>query len=121
MRDLNALNRWRDTSPEVIAMYGGIGDHSCGAFLFGSPTDGKAIRALASSGMGWDHVSISRRNRTPTWREMEWVKHMFFDEHEVAMQLHVPRAQHINVHPYCLHLWRPQLVEIPLPPAIMVG
>jgi hypothetical protein len=37
------------------------------------------------------------------------------------MELHVPIAEHINLHPNCLHLWRPQDVEIPRPPAYMVG
>jgi len=69
----------------------------------------------------WDHVSVSRANRCPNWPEMEHVKRLFFQDTETAMQLHVPAADHINNHPYCLHLWRPHGVEIPRPPAIFVG
>lgn len=69
----------------------------------------------------WDHVSVSRSSRCPNWPEMEFVKRKFFEDHETAMQLHVPIDQHINAHPRCLHLFRPQHVEIPRPPGWMVG
>jgi hypothetical protein len=46
---------------------------------------------------------------------------MFFKADEVAMELHVADAKHISHHPFCLHLWRPQKAEIPLPPAWTVA
>ncbi|WP_428337469.1 DUF7694 domain-containing protein [Paenirhodobacter sp.] len=70
---------------------------------------------------GWDHVSVSLPRRCPNWEEMSFVKGMFFQDDETAMQLHVPLSQHINHHPYCLHLWRPHQFEIPRPPFWMVG
>jgi hypothetical protein len=82
---------------------------------------GHTMLVVASHGMGWDHVSVSLRNRCPKWHEMEYVKRLFFKEDETAMQLHVPPAQHINCHPHCLHLWRPQNAAIPLPDPIMVA
>ena len=96
--------------------------------LYGMPTpeDGGCFRLgkltiIASWGMGWDHVSVSLPDRCPTWDEMERVKRAFFQPWEVAMQLHVASADHINCHPYCLHLWRPHGAEIPLPPKAMVA
>ena len=74
------------------------------------------LRVIASRGGGWDHVSVSLANRTPTWAEMEYVKRLLFKDDEVAMQLHVPVKDHINNHPYTLHLWRPHGKSIPLPP-----
>jgi hypothetical protein len=79
------------------------------------------LRVLASTGEGWDHVSVSLSNRTPTWAEMDHVKQLFFERNEVAMQLHVPTKDNVNNHPFCLHLWRPHNAEIPRPPAILVG
>jgi hypothetical protein len=38
-----------------------------------------------------------------------------------VMQLHAPRAQHINIHPHCLHLWRPLTCDIPMPPSELLG
>lgn len=69
---------------------------------------GQRLRVIASTGGGWDHVSVSTAHRCPTWDETSHVKKLFFYPDETVMQLHVPEAQHINCHPHCLHLWRPQ-------------
>jgi hypothetical protein len=121
MRNLRLLDRYRDTSPATVAWYGGVGDDTCGAFFVPSPTDRADLKVIASSGDGWDHVSVSRPNRCPNWPEMEHVKRLFFRDDETAMQLHVPPADHISIHPNCLHLWRPQNVDLPRPPGWMVG
>jgi hypothetical protein len=76
---------------------------------------------IASAEGGWDHVSVSRKNRCPNWQEMEHIARLFFRDHEEAMQLHVPASDHVNMHPNCLHWWRPTDCEIPRPPAIFVG
>lgn len=86
-----------------------------GAFIIG------ALRILASDGLGWDHVSISLEDRCPTWQEMCSVKELFWDDEDCVMQLHPPRSEYINCHPYCLHLWRPHNKEILRPPSILVG
>lgn len=74
-----------------------------------------------SNGEGWEHVSVSVRDRCPTWDEMEDVKRRFWDDTDTVMQLHVPPKDHVNCHPYCLHLWRPTNCEIPRPPGIFVA
>lgn len=93
-------------------------DDEGGGFLV---HDGKKwLKVIASFGDGWDHVSVSLPTRCPTWEEMEFVKRLFFNEDEVAYQLHVAPKDHINIHSYVLHMWRPQDVAIPLPPTYMV-
>lgn len=95
-----------------------------GAFLIPGPcaTELKVIvSGPEAPPYSWEHVSVSTRNRCPNWAEMEFVKDLFFREDECAMQLHVPRAEHISFHPYCLHLWRPTHCEIPRPPNELVG
>lgn len=121
MRNLHLLDTYRDTSRQVVRYYGHIGDETCGVFAVPSPIDGGELCVIASSGAGWDHVSVSRRNRCPNWPEMDYVKRLFFRDDECAMQLHVPVADHISVHPNCLHLWRPLKEDIPRPPAWTVG
>lgn len=100
------------------ALYG-LGDEQNGAFKVPGPC-GMMLRVIASSGYGWEHVSVSTRKRMPNWTEMEWVKRRTLGD-VVAYQLHLPESQHINVHRFCLHIWRPLTAEIPLPPNWMVA
>jgi hypothetical protein len=120
MIDLDALNKYR------IAVYGYLGDSTGGAFLFELPPSKenkgwRAIKVIASADEGWDHVSVSLDDRTPTWDEMEFIRKKFFKPDEVVVQFHVPASQHINCHPYCLHMWRSWKQTYDLPPPIMVG
>lgn len=121
MRDLTQLDKYRDLSPATVKYFGGPGDSACGSFLVPSPVDRKPCRVIASAGEGWEHVSVSRPHRCPTWAEMEHVKRMFWRDDEAAMQLHVPAADHISLHTYCLHLWRPADGYIPRPPTWMIA
>jgi hypothetical protein len=70
---------------------------------------------------GWEHVSVSCEHRTPNWYEMCWVKDLFWSEDECVVQYHPPRSAYVNVHPHCLHLWRPVDGVMPMPPSMLVG
>jgi len=119
MKDLRTLDRYRVSATDL---WGWDGDETCGAFNVPSPIDRQVLLVIASQGMGWDHVSVSRRNRTPNWYEMEHVKRLCFHDDEVCMQLHVAVAEHVSLHPHCLHMWRPNDGrEIPLPDSITVA
>jgi hypothetical protein len=89
--------------------------------VFAARRKGDIIRMIASDGEGWEHVSVSLANRCPTWAEMCFVKDLFWLPTECVMQLHPPEADHVNNHPFCLHLWRPVAADIPRPPALFVG
>lgn len=117
MKDLTTLDKYR-LSDEERRLYGANGDSGNGIFkVF---VKGKSFRVIASNGGGWEHVSISRQNRCATWDEMCVIKDMFFDETECVVQYHPPKSNYVNVHPYCLHLWRPTTQEIPMPPMLYV-
>jgi hypothetical protein len=97
-----------------------------GAFFFAGKLPGRQLWCVAGDMFGWEHVSTHVANRVkklfmPTWEEMCWVKDQFWDEEDVAMQLHPAKSQWINNHPMTLHLWRPTQETIPLPPGILVG
>jgi hypothetical protein len=95
-------------------------DPKDGGLYFDFNNHGIMYRVIASWGGGWDHVSVSSRRRLPTWSDMTIMYRLFFKDDEYAMQLHCPPDAHINCHPYCLHLWRPQNEAIPTPPQKMV-
>ena len=121
MKSLNGLARYRVTTQQVIDCFGSVGDHRAGVFEIPSPVDRVDLMIIAASSDRWDHVSVSRRDRCPTWDEMDHIKRMFFKPDETAMQLHLPISDHISIHPHCLHIWMPHDSEIPRPPSIMVG
>ncbi len=82
---------------------------------------GQRVFVIASDLMGWEHVSVSRRDRCPTWEEMCQIKAIFWDDTDCVVQYHPPRSEYVNNHPNCLHLWRPTEASVPMPPSIMVG
>lgn len=79
------------------------------------------LRCIASDGEGWEHVSVSLEQRCPNWEEMCFIKSLFWDEEDCVIQYHPPRKNYVNCHKYCLHMWRPVNVDIPIPPSDMVG
>jgi hypothetical protein len=97
-----------------------------GVFQFRGPR-GLDILCIVSDGGGWDHVSFEEvppnehvKQDVPTWEETCAVKDYFFESYEVAIQIHPAKKNYVNLHPFVLHLWRPQNQEIPLPPLWMV-
>ena len=91
-----------------------------GIFLIPGPK-GVKLKIVVSEGSGWDHVSVSRADKTPDWDEMCFVKNLFFGPDETVIQYHPCKREYVNYHAFCLHMWRPQDVELPVPPSFMVG
>lgn len=58
-----------------------------------------------SDGLRWYHVSVSREGRIPFWKDLQYVKDIFIGKKRKAIQILPPADEHVNVHPYCLHLW----------------
>lgn len=120
MLNLYKLPKWVERVPHHT---GEIGDKYNGCFLLASNENAQeTLRVIASSDSddtGWDHLSVSLYNRCPTWSEMEFIKKLFLGD-VIAYQLHLPSKDHINIHPYVLHIWRPWRKEIPLPPTSYV-
>jgi len=92
-----------------------------GAFVVPLKTNKQTVFVIASDGGGWEHVSVSRQDRCPTWAEMCEVKDLFFGSDEWVLQYHPAASDYVNVHPFCLHLWRPIGADFPKPDAWMVG
>lgn len=76
---------------------------------------------LVSSGEThpWEHVSITvlfnKKPVMPSWDVMCLVKHLFWSEDETVLQFHPKKSEYVNLHPKCLHLWKPPY-EVELPP-----
>lgn len=114
MRDLSEiLNNHRLT---VVSN----GNDGIAAYLNHPGYKPKQVAIIASWGGGWEHVSVSLKNRCPTWDEMCIIKDIFWKDDEVVVQFHPKKSEYVNIHPYCLHMWRKIGSEFETPPKIFV-
>ena len=105
--------KYRSSPGDLFGAFDVIGP--CGELLHILATDGADEEEV------WEHVSVSTARRCPNWQEMAAVKDWFWNDDECVVQLHPPKAEHINNHPYCLHLWRRPGHPFAMPPAPFVG
>lgn len=100
--------------------------HPSGSYLF--VIVGKANQVdwvyAKLGGPPYDHVSVSvncEPKRLPTWDEMNWVKDLFWEPEETAVQYHPKKSEYVNFNPWVLHLWSIPSEPYLLPPSILVG
>lgn len=74
---------------------------------YGRPDGLRVIASLAKEldGKTWLHVSCSRKARLPSYQDMCEVKRIFIGEEREAYQVFAPKSKHVNIMPFCLHLW----------------
>lgn len=94
--------------------------------LFRLTIDGALIRCIASDGGGWQHVSVSIEYsaKPPAWAIMCKVRDLFWEDTDWVVQFHPPKAEYVNHHPGCLHLWKYTgggPFQMPTPHFILVG
>lgn len=108
-----------------------------GAFDVASPEPGWRLAVICDDGthgevpesLGWEHVSVHAwrgrkpriQTRTPTWKEMVFVKGLCWDLEDVVVQYHPRASEYVNAHPNVLHLWRNHRMPLATPPAQLVG
>jgi len=90
-----------------------------GAFVI--PYTTNELMVIISDQEGWDHVSVSLKNRCPNWDEMNFIKRLFFDPEETVIQYHPKESQYVNRCKTALHMWRRHGQEYELPSQFMVG
>jgi hypothetical protein len=56
-------------------------------------------------GVPWLHASISRRLKMPDYLDLKLLHRAVFGDGAHAYQVFVPRAEHVNDHEFCLHLF----------------
>lgn len=72
--------------------------------------DGVAARIIVTTSdvpgdpRDWVHASMSRRDQVPSYEDLCALRDAVFRD-GYAYQVFAPPADHINIHPYTLHLW----------------
>ncbi len=89
--------------------------------IYVDPVERKNYFFVFSWGQGWEHLSVSQRNKTPSWDIMCRIKNIFWGEDEVCVEYHPKKEDYVNLHPHCLHIWKEVGKEFPTPPSILVG
>ena len=125
------LDKWRFQEPPYLSApgstFGAFQIRRNGVILQVIATDG-VIESTAPKGPheDWEHVSASaydtmfRKERTPRWEEMCFLKDQFWNEDEVVIQFHPAKSDYVNIHDFVLHLWRWKKGIFPTPPKICV-
>lgn len=117
--NFDKLEKYRVEAGNYGTKYG----EKFGAFYI--PFESYILKVLATDGKGfdpqWEHVSVSLPGRCPNWREMCFIKDLFWSKEETVLQIHPPESLYINQHPHCLHLWKNPNNIFELPPLEYVG
>ena len=109
MKTIDEISKYDNFTLNECSGIGGWG------FLF-LPGQKLPATVIFSTGeaKGWEHVSMSLKNRYPTWKEMCLLKDMFFKTDECVIQFYP--AGDLDIYSYRLHLWRNKNSEFEMPP-----
>lgn len=87
---------------------------------FEIPFESRIIDVIVSDGEGWEHVSVSLQKRCPNWKEMCFIKKLFWGDEIAVVQFHPQKSDYVNIHNFCLHLWKKIGSEFELPEKYLV-
>lgn len=115
MKSIEEIRKTTNLFIEAEAENDGLGGYYYDKF------NNKRLNFIFSYQMGWEHLSVSMPNRTPTWEQMCMMKDIFWNKNEACVEYHPPEEDYVNMHKHCLHIWKPTNEVLPLPPSILVG
>ncbi len=77
------------------------------------------LRVIVSTGpfpdgRDWMHISVSRKDRIPSYDDLKFVKNTFAEK-RFGYQVFPPPGDNVNIHDFCLHVWVPLTGEPPMP------
>ncbi len=115
MKSIEEIRKTTNLFIEAEAENDGLGGYYYDKF------NNKRLNFIFSYQMGWEHLSVSMPNRTPTWEQMCMMKDIFWNKNEACVEYHPKKEDYVNNHKHCLHIWKPTNEVLPLPPSILVG
>ncbi len=73
-------------------------------FSEGVHREGELIVIVSKDDEYW-HLSISHKDRYPTFDEIRDARYKYIPDEVTMAMLFPPKAEYVNVHPNCFHLW----------------
>lgn len=115
MKTIDEIKQTRNLFIEAEAANDGMGGY------YYDSVSNKRLNFIFSYQMGWEHLSVSMPNKTPSWEQMCKMKDIFWNKNEACVQYHPKEEDYVNMHSHCLHIWKPVNDTLPTPPHILVG
>jgi hypothetical protein len=85
---------------EVPIALGDLIEHGSKAYRLGA-----CMIIVSEQAPGW-HMSISRRDRLPSWEEVRDARYALIPDEVLMAMLLPPKADYVNVHPFCFQLYQ---------------
>lgn len=63
---------------------------------------------IISKDAGLWHMSMSRKDRLPSYDELKIARYQFFPDVDYMVQIFPPEKDFVNMHQFTLHLWQPK-------------
>ncbi len=63
---------------------------------------------IVTKDAGLYHLSISRKDRLPSYDELKSARYQFLPDVPYMVQIFPPEEDFVNLHDFCLHLWEPK-------------
>jgi hypothetical protein len=60
---------------------------------------------LRESGNEWIHISLSRKDRMPDWKDLVTARQGFLEPTAYAYLVFPPEDKYVNIHKTCLHIY----------------
>jgi hypothetical protein len=68
----------------------------------------RGCQVCISKDAGLWHISISRKDRLPSYEELKDVRYQYLPDVPYMVQIFPSQEDFVNLHNYCLHLWEPK-------------
>lgn len=75
------------------------------AFVPGRWKSHDGMTLIVSIDNGRWHLSIAHPDRDPTWKEIHDARYKFVPDEVTMVMFLPPKAQYVNLHEHCFHLW----------------
>lgn len=72
--------------------------------VFSSYKFGECTVGVSKDNDKW-HLSIAHPTRLPTYDELKEARYKFLPDNCHMAQIFPPKAEFVNLHPFCLHLY----------------